>query len=154
MLRPSKYNHICFNDDGELLIANMYSNKMCKVSQDNAEYATEILRKEYISEEDDLILKMQKAGVLIDSEEDEDIRLKGSYLEEQSKPILLLTILPTEQCNFRCVYCPEEFSRGKMSEEVQKAIIRYVRQNINAYTGLRVSWFGGEPLLAMDVIAH
>ncbi len=69
---------------------------------------------------------------------------KNNYLE--------LTIMPTEQCNFRCVYCYEDFVKPKMNEETIDSIIRYVKKNISNRKGLIVSWFGGEPLLAMDVI--
>lgn len=69
---------------------------------------------------------------------------KNNYLE--------LTIMPTEKCNFRCVYCYENFVKPKMNEETMGSIIRYVKKNISNRKGLIVSWFGGEPLLAMDVI--
>ena len=39
-----------------------------------------------------------------------------------------------------------------MSEEIQEGIVRYVRRNIAKYAVLRISWFCGEPLLALDVI--
>ena len=39
-----------------------------------------------------------------------------------------------------------------MSEETQNAIISYVKKQIQNYDGLRISWFGGEPLLRMDII--
>jgi uncharacterized protein len=39
-----------------------------------------------------------------------------------------------------------------MRDEIINAIIKYVRINILKYTGLRVSWFGGEPSLEIDTI--
>jgi uncharacterized protein len=65
-----------------------------------------------------------------------------------------LILLPTEQCNFRCKYCYETFEKGDMSPAVQEAIIKHVRKSLHNYTALHVSWFGGEPLEATDVIAH
>ena len=41
-----------------------------------------------------------------------------------------------------------------MTKECQNAIISYLKQNINRYTGVELSWFGGEPLMAMDVIDY
>jgi len=65
---------------------------------------------------------------------------------------LELTILPTEQCNFRCVYCYENFKLPRMTKEVQDNIIKFVEKEIKHRKGLAVGFFGGEPLLAMDVI--
>ena len=70
--------------------------------------------------------------------------LKNNYLE--------LTILPTEKCNFRCVYCYENFEKPEMNDEIQKSIIEFVKKQLPKYKGLSISWFGGEPLLAVNVI--
>ena len=35
---------------------------------------------------------------------------------------LQLILMPTEQCNFRCTYCYESFSNGRMSQEVQDGV--------------------------------
>lgn len=67
---------------------------------------------------------------------------------------LRLIIMPTEQCNFRCQYCYESFKFGKMSLEMQDAIINFVRKNIYKYTEVHLDWYGGEPLLAFDVIQY
>lgn len=42
--------------------------------------------------------------------------------------------------------------KGKMNDTVQEAVIAYVRKNIHKHTGLYISWFGGEPLEALDVV--
>ena len=67
-------------------------------------------------------------------------------------PGLLLTVMPTEDCNFRCQYCYEDHKKGKMSQAVQNSIVKFVQKNIKNYTMLNVGWFGGEPLEALDVV--
>lgn len=75
-------------------------------------------------------------------------------LDKQYDKLLHLIILPTEQCNFRCKYCYEDFKIGNMSKEKQDAIILFLRKNIKNYTAISLDWFGGEPLLAMDAIEY
>lgn len=41
-----------------------------------------------------------------------------------------------------------------MSKSVQDGIISFVKQNIKYIDSLFISWYGGEPLLAMDVIEY
>lgn len=70
-----------------------------------------------------------------------------------SNQTLHLCILPTEACNFRCEYCYESFQHGRMPPEVVAAIKRYLTRRVSDLTNLQISWFGGEPLLALNVIA-
>lgn len=63
-----------------------------------------------------------------------------------------LILLPTEKCNLRCTYCYEDFKIGRMSERTQTAIERFLEQRVEQLTGLRFSWFGGEPLVAKDIV--
>lgn len=63
-----------------------------------------------------------------------------------------LILLPTEKCNFRCTYCYEDFELGKMSEETQRAIELFIDRRMDGLEQLKFSWFGGEPLVAKDVV--
>src|SRR5580693_1893213 len=63
-----------------------------------------------------------------------------------------LIILPTEKCNFRCVYCYEDFKVGRMSEGVQRGIELLLINRAPTLNLLNLSWFGGEPLLARDIV--
>jgi uncharacterized protein len=65
---------------------------------------------------------------------------------------LCLLILPTEQCNFRCAYCYEEFAHGKMRPETVEGIKRLIDRRADDVAALQVSWFGGEPLIAKDIV--
>ena len=66
--------------------------------------------------------------------------------------ILRLILLPTEQCCFRCDYCYENFELGKMTPALQQAIIKLVEKRAPQLDKLNISWFGGEPLMAKDII--
>lgn len=59
-----------------------------------------------------------------------------------------LFIFPTEQCNFRCVYCYEDFEIGKMPDWLITATKMLMANKIPKLNKLSLSWFGGEPLLA------
>jgi len=65
---------------------------------------------------------------------------------------LQLIVLPTEQCNLRCVYCYEDFSIGAMAPEVADGICNLISARSADLDRLAIEWFGGEPLLAMGVI--
>lgn len=65
---------------------------------------------------------------------------------------LELILFPTEQCNFRCTYCYEDFKIKKMPESVIAGIKNLLLQRAPKLKVLHLSWFGGEPLAAYDVV--
>jgi uncharacterized protein len=66
--------------------------------------------------------------------------------------IFHLILFPTEQCNFRCVYCYEDFEIGKMSDETVEGIKNLLSSRAKDLSSLHLSWFGGEPLLARKIV--
>ena len=61
-------------------------------------------------------------------------------------------ILPTLACNARCVYCYEEGMQPvSMTAETADATVRYIVET-HAKEPVRITWFGGEPLLRPDII--
>ncbi len=65
---------------------------------------------------------------------------------------LQLILLPTEQCNFRCTYCYEDFALGRMAPDVVSGIKNLIDRRADTLKHLQVSWFGGEPMLAASII--
>jgi uncharacterized protein len=65
---------------------------------------------------------------------------------------LHLILMPTEACNFRCVYCYETFRQKRMQPWVVTGVKRLLGRRAAGLLHLTLSWFGGEPLLACDVI--
>ncbi|WP_328946727.1 radical SAM protein [Streptomyces sp. NBC_00250] len=69
-----------------------------------------------------------------------------------SDDFLHLIILPTEQCNFRCTYCYEDFAIGQMDPSTVQGIKRLLDRRMDGLQRVSVSWFGGEPLLGRGVV--
>lgn len=77
---------------------------------------------------------------------------KDKLLSLLSNRFMELIIFPTEQCNFRCTYCYEDFSIGKMKTNTVEAIKKLILNRVTELDVIKVSWFGGEPLAAKDII--
>ena len=75
------------------------------------------------------------------------------YTSVFSNEILNLTILTTLNCNFKCPYCYEKdaLNTQNLSPEIEKSIINLAKKfpNINK---IKITWYGGEPLLNFDSI--
>lgn len=65
---------------------------------------------------------------------------------------LELILLPTENCNFRCTYCYEDFEIGRMQENTIAAVKKLITNRLPQLDSLVLNWFGGEPLIAKDIV--
>ncbi len=67
---------------------------------------------------------------------------------------LAVTLTPTQDCNFGCQYCYEKdvLQSKYMDELTQDAVVDYIEENLTMSSSLRLSWYGGEPLLALDIV--
>lgn len=106
-------------------------------------------------EEIKFLKKMKQDGFVIDDNFDEIEFLKLKYEKGKfsNSNNLKLTIAPTMICNFSCPYCYEKPDQQSfMSKEVIAAIKDMVSVSVNQKKNLHVTWYGGEPLLATDII--
>jgi uncharacterized protein len=100
------------------------------------------------------IIDLIKREALVEMSVEEEYKNIKTLIEMNffNQEFLHLIILPTENCNFRCVYCYEDFKKDKMKKEVIEGIKKLVFRKIKKLSVFTVSWFGGEPLLASDVM--
>jgi len=102
--------------------------------------------------------ELKEQGFILDAEVDEITDLKKTCLEQLEKSCsgLYLTILPTLQCNFYCNYCYEDLTHADkfMLAPTIDSLCKFVEAKLaSGIKGeLRVKWFGGEPLLAKEII--
>lgn len=77
---------------------------------------------------------------------------KIQMMQSLDPDMFQLIVMPTEQCNFRCTYCYEDFSVGRMQPETVASLKEFMARRINGLHALNIEWFGGEPLAARDIV--
>ena len=156
--KTSQFNYILNNGSNELRLYNSLKGKnsllIIKNDKINKFYRIQENCNSDEWEKDEDFLKLKRLGYFVESETDELMLANLKKNDVINYPGLVLTIMPTEDCNFRCQYCYEDHKKGKMSKKVQDSIVKFVRKNINNYTALNIGWFGGEPLEALDVVEN
>lgn len=75
---------------------------------------------------------------------------------QQGSEDLTLTLALTYQCNFHCVYCFEDKNDKVMNKETAQEIIEKVAQILpeHKYNRLKIHYYGGEPLLNLNVLLY
>lgn len=150
---PTRFYSLSSAEDGTLVLHNSRTGALGAVPSHQAPAVRGALKRSarHPAPLDGILADLADGGVLVPEGFDERAAVHEQYLTKYRDDYLNLIILPTEDCNFRCVYCYESFERGAMADEIMSAIKKYVA----AHTRLRfldISWFGGEPLFAPNVV--
>jgi len=83
-----------------------------------------------------------------------DVMLADDFASAWDRRHLHLIIMPTERCNFRCVYCYEDFSIGRMKPLMVDSVKALLARRIPDLDSLEINWFGGEPTVALAVVTQ
>ncbi|MEY2567762.1 MAG: uncharacterized protein QOE35_2291 [Actinomycetota bacterium] len=95
-----------------------------------------------------LLADMAKGRMLVSDGHDELSALATLYqLTRYDTSQFGLTIVSSLGCNFDCPYCFEDKHPSIMGEEVQKAVLQVLDDQLPTIEGFGVTWFGGEPLI-------
>jgi len=101
------------------------------------------------------VAELRYGGFVVDPDRDEFAEIRQEYERiRNDSSRLVLTIAPTLACNFGCDYCfqgPDK-PHGRMSRHVQGRVVELLAAEAPSLRHLNVAWYGGEPLLAPDVI--
>ncbi len=159
MLKKSKYAFFIKKDSRYYIVyssltgtvvvfdEDMFINKLIRIIEN--ETIEDDLDEEVIS-----VLKSKK--ILIDENTNEDILVRTIYEENivRSTSVIELMLIVTKQCNFRCIYCGQPHENRRMSWQVYESIIMFIKTEIPKYSykKIKVTFFGGEPLLEYDNI--
>ncbi len=132
------------------VIANLFKGVCAEYSAIEMYLLSEL---ESLDEHHPIIERLASRGVITRMDELAALETMGRISSAMPSGIAL-TICPTMNCNFDCPYCFEHHQGGKMSRETQDDVVSLAERMLRAGGGkeLSVTWFGGEPLLATDVI--
>lgn len=150
MFKVSYYNFKTFSEDGTFLIYNTRTGAFLGFNDNKTkEEALKILSLNTVNSNSSVIEALYKHGFLINDGFNEIEQIKQRYIKfvNNSKE-LHLTLLPSENCNFRCPYCFIYDRRGiSMKEKVYKSVLSLINKRIKDINHLMIEWFGGEPTL-------
>jgi len=155
-VKPSRYNVIINVGREQALIFNGASGALAEVDVSSLPTIERLLESGgNITDDSDrpLLQGLTQGRYLVDDDLDEIQNLKErSDNERFDNKTLLLTIAPTLACNFRCDYCFENHTASRMTEETERALIRFAQAQLENSDGILVTWFGGEPTLTISTI--
>lgn len=106
---------------------------------------------------DEAFLKsLVEGGFVVEDDVSELSIIKYQLLSSRfNTKVLALTIAATSDCNFRCIYCYEKNSMksgSKMTDETKENLMKFIEEQLDTTEQLSINWYGGEPLLVMDII--
>ena len=147
-LVPSRFNVRAVADDGRLLLWNTFSRSISAFPAPQAAEVANALKAAGVrASTTGLVAYLHERGFLVPRGTDEYQRFLLAFGQSHYRTDRLeLFVLSSEDCNFRCKYCYEDFARGTMRPEIRNGIKRWVERRIRQLEVLHVSWFGGEPL--------
>lgn len=151
---PSRFNVRAVTDDGRLVVWNSLTGAMSvfRASQRSSMEAL-LSRKGFEAKPTGIVEYLLKRGFLVQEGTDELRRVRLGFGQQQYRnDILQLILLASEDCNFRCQYCYEDFARGTMQPWVRTGIKKLVAKRAPKLRSLSISWFGGEPLYGFAAI--
>ena len=157
-MKLSKYNfhYKLAENTEETLIYNSRTNALALIENENFKYLSG-KTDNIVVENKKLRKNLLRGGFLLDSNVNELDLIKINLLKARfNNDSLGLTIAPTLACNFKCIYCyeKENLNNSYMTEEVIQAMLEFIKKRIETITNLGITWYGGEPLLALDTIEY
>jgi uncharacterized protein len=157
-VKPSRYNSIYSIDDSTIIAYNTFTTQ--QISLTPAQFAAvEAFYTDPAGDSferaglHDLRETLLKAGMLVPDDLDERARVAATHAAARIRNRdFNLTVIPTLACNFRCKYCFSYARSGRMSLELQDALMRFAETKMDQAEKFAIFWYGGEPTLCMDII--
>ena len=142
----SRYNVVSEEYSGKRLIFNTLTQNLAEVTHEEFD--------QLISGEDPTG-SFRELGLLVSRDTNEvDLALELHRQLRQTEGVgLCLMVVPTLACNLRCRYCFNGIghAKGDLTTAISDAI-SLARRELREGEPLRVTWYGGEPLLFYDAI--
>jgi len=138
----SRYNIQTRTDDGRLIVWNTFRGSMSVFPAEQRDTVKALITKRgYEGELHGLAGYLRDRGFLIAEGTDEYRLFQHDFgTQHYRQDALELILLASEDCNFRCQYCYEDFTRGTMKPQVREAVKKLVR---NAFLAFAISRYPG-----------
>ncbi|RXA19886.1 SPASM domain-containing protein [Methanosarcina sp. MSH10X1] len=164
-MKPSVYNFVWSTDDPEkAIVFNSLTTALAEVRKSRTGLLN-VSQFDYAllpENEKQFVDELQKGGFVVEDAADELKTVKFAYNSDKyDSSLTRLIIAPTLACNFACSYCFEQSEKNQsrkseqnafMPDSVKQDLLSYVEKIVKTGKDIFVTWYGGEPLLAKDII--
>ena len=154
--KPSHFNLVADTPTDDIVVVNTFTGSHVLFPSAYRDQARQLLTQDPIvvdNTNSDVVRQLARVGIVVpvDANERRQLRYLQAHATSTAKSLQLI-VFPTEKCNFRCVYCYEDFVKGKMSRALRSGLTTFAVSQTTSLESLSIDWFGGEPLLAFDVM--
>lgn len=153
------YYNLVYKTSDAVLVYNTASEAIVSFTNDEFNAIEIWLRSNLNPIQIEDIQALARQGIIVYENEDELFKIK--YIINSSvyntARIKSFVIYPTTECNARCFYCfaHDDIIHGqKMSKETADSLLDFIVGHIEDGDEVVFRWFGGEPLMACDVIDY
>lgn len=110
-------------------------------------------KNEYSGKEIEILRQLvQKKIVLADAADElDELMYRENQIRFQSDTFHIMIIV-TNGCNFRCSYCVQEHESIALSDASAEKILALIDKESKIVKRVKITWFGGEPLLQYERI--
>jgi len=151
--KPSRFNHFHTLPTGEKLAFNSLSGGLAVLDSEGWARYTALAKGEPLDPKNPVDQGLVEGRFVVPENFDELAYLKTLHLRQRyTTEAWSLTICPTIDCNFGCDYCFQRHRVSRMTEAVQAKLLEVFAQKAPRLSKFFVTWFGGEPTLAWDVV--
>ncbi len=160
MLKLSKFNHFQKWQNGHYIAYNARSGAVALMTEENYKSYSVLAGKldnggkDSLSAGESTLLEQLEYGRFAypaEYNEVTSLRFFHNYHRYGTETIGLI-LAPTMNCNMACEYCFEPNKKGRMPSQVIEGILDFVEKKAKSLRFVDVNWYGGEPLLALDII--
>ncbi len=162
-MKPSRYNTYISLEDGSYILFNELTGALLTVDQTTKDIIDTISEK-WKEVAEGVLEVLTENGVVIEDNQDELLIIRYRYKSACYNPQKVSFVLaPTAKCNLSCCYCVQkvdeslrfkERQTATMSDSTVKGALSFLKNMTDTCNAqkLRVSFYGGEPLLAKPLM--
>lgn len=132
--------------------------KLYKTNTEEYEHFKRLLECSTLDSNDSMVQSLYSGDFVVDDDRDEFQEVKTnikhmSYFQDNS---LDVTVLVTDNCNFKCQYCFKKAKVQDFSDENWDNLYKYLSKELtkDAIKYVRICFYGGEPLLKVNKILN
>lgn len=146
-MKKSRFLNI-IKGNAEYLLHNTLYGTMVKAKCEITREIADNLDKIQYDETNEFHKALKDLRMLVDENTNEKSLLNYHFMELDRSNLLVILVV-SRQCNFRCTYCYEKHENKRMGSEIYANLKNAIAAEIDykGYKSVTFSFFGGEPML-------